>query len=67
MKELVDQDPGGIFRPINKDAGGVAGIGISPVNIERRDWFVLFRKLAESWMGTQKDRVGLAIGSLIQL
>jgi imidazolonepropionase-like amidohydrolase len=57
VKEFVDQNPGGVFGPVNDNGFVGTRIGVAPVYVEGLRDARMFRKLARGGVGAEIDRV----------
>ena len=58
MKEFVNQNPGGVFGPVNDNGLVGTRIGIAPVYVKRLRWMRMRWELTGRWMGAEIDGVG---------
>jgi hypothetical protein len=67
MLELMDEYPGGIFCPKEKDTMGITRIGIASVDVKGSGYLSGPRKGAQGRIGAEENRVRFTIGSFEHL
>jgi len=68
VKELMEENAGGVLGPVDKDAGRITRIGVAAVDVKGLDALPCsFWKGTKGGVRTDIDRVGLSIGPLEHL